>query len=149
MTEAATCAILSLTWAFGVEWFAQELGVTDWLATSLDADGSIGHVWPRDKAQWLERELEARGLSKTQTRGTFRSGAVAPRRSRRPRSCSESALDNQTAKQVRLPQLAASGRLVCEVLGKADDIPIEVFHVEVLGSPGAFLERLGHVGTFG
>lgn len=59
-------AIVSLTWAFAVEWFARELGADSWLGTSLESDGTIGHVWAEDKADWLEKQVDSSGLSRHQ-----------------------------------------------------------------------------------
>ena len=46
-------AIVSLTWEFGVEWFADRLGADYSVGTGLSADGLISHFWPKDKALWL------------------------------------------------------------------------------------------------
>jgi phosphoserine phosphatase len=46
--------IASITWGFAAEWFAIQLGIQQILATGLDSEGNIGHVWPRDKATWLQ-----------------------------------------------------------------------------------------------
>jgi HAD superfamily phosphoserine phosphatase-like hydrolase len=72
-TEEA-CAVLrqagveiglaSLTWEFAVAWYARKLRAESWLATSLAGDGTIGHVWPEDKGQWLEDRIELAGLSR-------------------------------------------------------------------------------------
>jgi phosphoserine phosphatase len=59
-------AILSVTWGFAVEWFAGQLGASAWIGTSLEPDGSIGHVWPEDKSRWLESRLGTAGLSRRQ-----------------------------------------------------------------------------------
>jgi phosphoserine phosphatase len=37
-----------------VSWFACRLGVTEFLGTKLEDDGKVRHVWPEDKANWLE-----------------------------------------------------------------------------------------------
>jgi hypothetical protein len=50
---AMTVAVASVTWDFAVKWFAHQLGLTDFLGTQLDEDGTIKHVWPRNKAEWL------------------------------------------------------------------------------------------------
>jgi HAD superfamily phosphoserine phosphatase-like hydrolase len=50
-------AIASITWSFAVEWVAERLGVARTLGTRLEPGGAVGHVWPRDKAAWLERVL--------------------------------------------------------------------------------------------
>jgi len=49
--------IASITWSFAVEWVAERLGVARSLGTRLEPGGGVGHVWPRDKARWLERLL--------------------------------------------------------------------------------------------
>lgn len=46
-------AIVSLTWEFAVEWFADRFGADYSAGTGLSADGLITHFWPRDKAIWL------------------------------------------------------------------------------------------------
>lgn len=51
-------AIASITWSFGVEYFATRLGVSRILGTGLREDGTIDHVWPRHKAAWV-RALSA------------------------------------------------------------------------------------------
>lgn len=55
-THGFVCAISSITWAFAVEWFAERLSIDHWQGTRLLAGGSIEHVWPRDKGEWV-REL--------------------------------------------------------------------------------------------
>ena len=45
-------AIVSLTWEFAVEWFADRLGADYSVGTGLSADGLISHFWPKDKALW-------------------------------------------------------------------------------------------------
>lgn len=46
-------AIVSLTWEFAVEWFANRLGADYSVGTGLSADGLIDHFWPKDKELWL------------------------------------------------------------------------------------------------
>ena len=46
-------AIVSLTWEFAAEWFANKLGADYFVGQGLSTDGSITHFWPRDKAVWL------------------------------------------------------------------------------------------------
>ena len=46
-------AIASVTWKFGVEYFAARLGVSRTLGTGLREDGTIDHAWPRHKAAWV------------------------------------------------------------------------------------------------
>ena len=45
--------IVSVTWAFAVEWFAEELGADYSVGTGLSTDGRVDHFWPQDKAIWL------------------------------------------------------------------------------------------------
>jgi HAD superfamily phosphoserine phosphatase-like hydrolase len=45
--------IVSVTWAFAVEWFARRFGAEAWVGTSVTTTGSIGHFWPHDKPVWL------------------------------------------------------------------------------------------------
>jgi len=49
--------IASITWSFAVEWVAGRLGIARTLGTRLEPDGAVAHVWPRDKARWLEQQL--------------------------------------------------------------------------------------------
>ena len=46
-------AIVSLTWEFAAEWFANKLGADYFVGQKLSAEGSIAHFWPQDKAIWL------------------------------------------------------------------------------------------------
>ena len=46
-------AIVSLTWEFAAEWFANKLGADYFVGQGLSAEGSITHFWPQDKANWL------------------------------------------------------------------------------------------------
>ena len=46
-------AIVSLTWEFAVEWFANRLGADYSVGTGLSSGGLITHFWPQDKAIWL------------------------------------------------------------------------------------------------
>ena len=46
-------AIVSLTWEFAVEWFANRFGADYFVGTRLSPDGRITHFWPEDKALWL------------------------------------------------------------------------------------------------
>jgi HAD superfamily phosphoserine phosphatase-like hydrolase len=48
-------AIASITWDFAVGWFARQLGIANFLGTKLKADGTIQHVWPEQKAEWLTK----------------------------------------------------------------------------------------------
>jgi phosphoserine phosphatase len=55
-------AIASITWSFAVEWVAAQLGVARCLGTRLEPGGGVAHVWPRDKARWLEQVAGELGL---------------------------------------------------------------------------------------
>jgi phosphoserine phosphatase len=46
-------AIVSVTWKFAVEWFANEFGADYSVGTGLSPEGLITHFWPQDKAAWL------------------------------------------------------------------------------------------------
>ena len=46
--------IASITWSFAVKHFARSLGVEYWLGTELKESGEIAHVWPEDKAHWVQ-----------------------------------------------------------------------------------------------
>ena len=55
-------AIVSLTWEFAVEWFANRLGADYSVGTGLSPDGLITHFWPQDKALWLTRLSDNLGV---------------------------------------------------------------------------------------
>ena len=55
-------AIVSLTWKFAVEWFADVLGADYSVGTGLSSDGLITHFWPQDKALWLTRLAHGIGV---------------------------------------------------------------------------------------
>ena len=46
-------AIVSLTWEFAVEGFANRLGADYSVGTALSSGGLITHFWPQDKELWL------------------------------------------------------------------------------------------------
>jgi phosphoserine phosphatase len=52
--EGVAVVIASITWSFAVESVAARLGVAHCLGTRLEPGGGVAHVWPRDKARWLE-----------------------------------------------------------------------------------------------
>lgn len=52
-------AIASITWSFAVEYFARRLGVGHCQGTELKESGEIRHIWPEDKARWVQ-ELAVR-----------------------------------------------------------------------------------------
>ncbi len=55
-------AVVSMTWEFAAAWFAKRLGADYSVGTGLSSDGSIAHLWPRDKATWLVRLAGKLGL---------------------------------------------------------------------------------------
>ena len=46
-------AIVSLTWDFAADWFANRLGADYSVGTGLSPDGRVTPFWPQDKALWL------------------------------------------------------------------------------------------------
>lgn len=46
-------AVVSVTWSFAVQWFAEQLNVSNYLGTQLLSSGEINHVWGRDKARFV------------------------------------------------------------------------------------------------
>ncbi len=56
-------AIVSITWSFAVDWFAQRLGADYAHGTHLGPRG-IDHVWPADKGPWLEALIERLSLER-------------------------------------------------------------------------------------
>jgi HAD superfamily phosphoserine phosphatase-like hydrolase len=52
-SEGIEVAVVSITWSFAVHWFAEQLKVSRHLGTELFPNGDIGHVWARDKAQFV------------------------------------------------------------------------------------------------
>ncbi len=55
-------AIVSITWGFAAERFADRLGADYWVGTGLPEDGRIEHFWPADKAIWLRDLMGRLGL---------------------------------------------------------------------------------------
>ena len=55
-------AIISITWEFAVEWFANRLGADYYVGTRLSPAGQITHFWPIDKPLWLARLTQQMGL---------------------------------------------------------------------------------------
>ena len=45
-------AIVSITWEFAVEWFADQLGIDYFIGTRLSPGGEITHFWSEDKPVW-------------------------------------------------------------------------------------------------
>lgn len=51
--NGVTTAIVSLTWEFAVEYFADALGADYHVGTALGPDGDITHFLPEDKPTWV------------------------------------------------------------------------------------------------
>ncbi|MCY4528830.1 MAG: HAD-IB family phosphatase [Chloroflexi bacterium] len=60
-----TIAVVSLTWEFAVEWFADRFGADYFVGTGLSPDGQITHFWPEDKAGWLAELARTLGVDMT------------------------------------------------------------------------------------
>lgn len=56
-------AIVSITWSFAVDWFAERLGADYAHGTRL-TEGGIEHVWPPDKGRWLHELARSLGLAR-------------------------------------------------------------------------------------
>ncbi len=59
-------AIVSITWDFGVKWFARQLGADYWVGTELSDTGAITHFWPQDKPVWLANLMSTLNLNPNQ-----------------------------------------------------------------------------------
>ena len=55
-------AVVSLTWEFAVEWFADRFGADYFVGTRLSPDGELTHFWPEDKALWLAGLASKQGV---------------------------------------------------------------------------------------
>lgn len=62
--RGVTTAIVSLSWDFIVEWFAQRFGAAHWAAVRLGLDGTVTPFWPEDKGPWLERLMATLGVTR-------------------------------------------------------------------------------------
>jgi HAD superfamily phosphoserine phosphatase-like hydrolase len=60
--RSVTTVIVSVTWAFAVDWFARRFGAQAWVGTSVTSTGSIEHFWPHDKPVWLSRYASDLGI---------------------------------------------------------------------------------------
>lgn len=59
-----TVALASVTWSFAVEHIADRLGISEFMATTLDIEsGAIGHAWGSSKAQFLQGLCERSALT--------------------------------------------------------------------------------------
>jgi HAD superfamily phosphoserine phosphatase-like hydrolase len=71
-------ALVSITWLFAVEWFAERLGAVAALGTGLSLDGQIGHVWAEDKARCVAELAQARGVDLRDVAGVGDSSGDLP-----------------------------------------------------------------------
>jgi phosphoserine phosphatase len=55
-------AIASITWEFAVVCVVRQLEIAHYLGTRLQPSGEIHHVWPRDKARWLQHLVADLGV---------------------------------------------------------------------------------------
>jgi phosphoserine phosphatase len=55
-------AIASITWEFAVVCVVRQLEIAHYLGTRLQPSGEIHHVWPRDKARWLQHLVADLGI---------------------------------------------------------------------------------------
>ncbi|OEH92792.1 HAD family hydrolase [Bacillus solimangrovi] len=53
--NSISTALISITFEFAVEWFAEQLGIEYFVGTSYDSKGDINHFWPKDKEIWLRK----------------------------------------------------------------------------------------------
>jgi HAD superfamily phosphoserine phosphatase-like hydrolase len=60
--QGVVTAIVSITWAFAVAWFARRFGAQAWIGTDAHA-GEVRHFWPDDKPVWLAECAARRGIS--------------------------------------------------------------------------------------
>lgn len=72
-----TTAIVSLTWDFAVEFFAEELGADYSVGTTYHPDGTISHFWPADKPVWVRELTEELGIGMDQVVSAGDSGSDA------------------------------------------------------------------------
>jgi HAD superfamily phosphoserine phosphatase-like hydrolase len=56
-------AIVSVTWSFAVQWFAQQLNVFHYFGTELLPNGEIVHSWGREKARFLRELVVKHGVA--------------------------------------------------------------------------------------
>lgn len=63
-TRHVTTAIVSISWDFIVDWFAQRFGAAHWAACRFNPDGTVTPFWPEDKGPWLERLMATLHVSR-------------------------------------------------------------------------------------
>ena len=56
-------ALVSLTWEFAVEWFADRFRADYFAGTALSPDGQITHFWPESKPLWLAELADKLGVN--------------------------------------------------------------------------------------
>jgi phosphoserine phosphatase len=59
-------AIVSITWTFAVQRFAQRLGADAWVGTHVTETGAIEHFWPEDKPVWLRAHAAGLGIHRAE-----------------------------------------------------------------------------------
>lgn len=64
--RGVTTAIVSLTWDFAVQHFAEELGADHSVGTTLHPDGDITHFLPEDKPVWVRELAQEVGVAMDQ-----------------------------------------------------------------------------------
>lgn len=60
-------AIATITWRFAAKWLADRIGVSRILGTELGQGGTIRHVWPRDKGDFLRALSKELGVPQERT----------------------------------------------------------------------------------
>jgi phosphoserine phosphatase len=68
-TRGVPTVVVSVTWAFAVEWFARRFGAVAWVGTSVTTAGAIGHFWPHDKPVWLSGYAGDLGIGLAEVHG--------------------------------------------------------------------------------
>ncbi len=55
-------AIVSITWGFAVEWFAERFGADYWVGTGYSPHGEVTHFWPEDKPKFVKKITDESGI---------------------------------------------------------------------------------------
>jgi HAD superfamily phosphoserine phosphatase-like hydrolase len=76
--RGVTIAIASITWSFAVKRFARRLSAQFHLGTELREDGTIAHIWPQDKAEWMLMLAAQLGIPIVQTAAVGDSASDMP-----------------------------------------------------------------------
>ena len=59
-------AIVSLTWGFAVQWFAEQFGADVWVGTKYVPRGQVVHFWPEDKPRVVKKIADTLGIGMVQ-----------------------------------------------------------------------------------